>query len=75
MTDKTPETQRPLSDEKLNEPPILRDVVEDIAHRRVREASTGDGRNDVEKAPLLSDEYDLSLVDEERELRRQARRW
>lgn len=83
MTDKQAENSVPL----ISEPPILWDRVEELPpslresgpiHTLVNpQPSTADeiddGRDAIQPLPL-SDEYDLSLVDEERELRRQARR-
>lgn len=80
MTDKQAENSARL----ISEPPILWDRVEELppslresgpTHALVNQQQSDTGAADDEReAPVLSDEYDLSLVDEERELRRQARR-
>lgn len=83
MTDKQLQDHVPL----MSEPPILWDRVEERppglhetgligTHSKQQRSEAGetDDPRDTEQTPPLSDEYDLSLVDEERELRRQARR-
>ncbi|KIP90412.1 MULTISPECIES: hypothetical protein [Pseudomonas] len=83
MTDKQLENRVP----PVGEPPILWDRVEEIppslretgptrtlANQGDDEARETDDQRDAVQPPPLSDEYDLSLVDDERELRRQARR-
>jgi hypothetical protein len=73
-----------------NELPALRSAAQERAsrHGQMFGAQRGDApaeqkplaredagtQQDGDEAPVLSDKYDLSLVDEERELRRQARR-
>ena len=75
MTDKKPKAIEQPIPNKPSEPPILWDVIDDDEAEAAQEHSADNAQSKAEQLPQFSDEYDLSLVDEERELRRQARRW
>lgn len=75
MTDKKPKAIEQPIPNKPSEPPILWDVIDDDEAEAAQEHGADNAQSKAEQLPQFSDEYDLSLVDEERELRRQARRW
>lgn len=81
MTDKQPENSEPpeshsrsgsFSSRSQRPPGQTRSDAH--AKQKPDAGNSADEQEDSDGAPTLLDKYDLSLVDEERELRRQARR-
>ncbi|SDE83129.1 hypothetical protein [Phytopseudomonas seleniipraecipitans] len=81
MTDKQPENSEPPESHSRSgsfssrgQCPAGQTHSDAHARQQPCAGKPADEQEDSDGAPALLDKYDLSLVDEERELRRQARR-